>query len=152
MREESGRIVLMDFGSGIPSVAPKYHNLAGTPAYMAPEVLGGARATPASDLYSVGVLLYYLVTGRHPVEAPDMRAFLSAHKRGEMQPLAEVSPHTPRAFVEVVDKAINRQPQLRYESAHALGADLARVAAALHAARRRRRSWRGSPAVRRRHC
>ena len=79
MRDLSGRIVLMDFGTGFQAArdgageAPK---IAGTPMYMAPEVLAGQTATPCSDVYRVGVLLYYLVTGKFPVEGRTMDDFV----------------------------------------------------------------------------
>jgi eukaryotic-like serine/threonine-protein kinase len=64
MREAGGRIVLMDFGAGEvrsdPSTA--VHGIIGTPVYAAPEIFSGAPATIASDVYSVGVVLYRLVT------------------------------------------------------------------------------------------
>ena len=68
MREAGGRIVLMDFGagegaSGRSIAAPDWHTL-----YLAPEVLGGQPATAVSDIYSIGVLLYHLLTMRYPVE------------------------------------------------------------------------------------
>lgn len=67
MREQGGRYVLMDFGVGAEirddGGAP---GLAGTPAYMAPEVRRDGIATAASDIYSLGVLLFHLVTGCYP--------------------------------------------------------------------------------------
>ena len=60
MREAGGRIVLMDFGVG-RALADLEHRPAGTPLYMAPELFAGAKATPRSDIYSLGVLLYHLV-------------------------------------------------------------------------------------------
>ena len=69
MREDRGPIVLMVFGTGRNRAKKKgAGDLAGTPLYMAPEVLAGSAATQQSDIYSVGVLLYYLVTGQYPVE------------------------------------------------------------------------------------
>ena len=70
MREAGGRIVLMDFGAGQLLEGPRNQDerAIGTPSYMAPEVLAGGRATARSDLYSLGILLYYLVTGTFPVE------------------------------------------------------------------------------------
>ena len=66
MRETGGRIVLMDFGAG-ERPAPAHlrpRRLKGTPLYLAPELLDGREASAASDIYALGVLLYYLVTGR----------------------------------------------------------------------------------------
>ena len=72
MREPSGRIVLMDLGAGLDLASDhsdRARTLTGTPMYLAPEVLSGEPASPRSDQYSLGVLLYYLVTGHYPIEA-----------------------------------------------------------------------------------
>src|ERR1700689_3211697 len=65
MREEGGRILLMDFG--LTTLPQRQTGVAGTPTYMAPELFSGSEATVASDIYAVGGLLFYLVTGQHPV-------------------------------------------------------------------------------------
>src|SRR4029453_13033298 len=68
MLASNGRAVLMDFGTGREfggaSAAP--NSLAGTPLYLAPELLRGANATVQSDIYSLGVLLYRMVFGTYP--------------------------------------------------------------------------------------
>ncbi len=75
MREEGGRVVLMDFGTGVPAREDdggRGAPAAGTPLYLAPELLDGGEATASSDLYSLGVLLYHLVTGGYPVVAASL--------------------------------------------------------------------------------
>src|SRR5262249_45882579 len=69
MREHGGRIVLMDFGAGreLGVAADGRAQVLGTPVYMAPEVMLGERGTAGADLYSLGVLLYNLVTADYPV-------------------------------------------------------------------------------------
>lgn len=71
MRAADGRIVLMDFGAGRDRYRPHEpgSDIVGTPIYMAPEIFAGAVATPASDVFSLGVLLYFLLTGAYP-QAP----------------------------------------------------------------------------------
>ena len=64
MRDENGRVLLMDFG--LTQEAHGSASPAGTPRYMAPELLTGASATVQSDLYAMGVLLHFLATGRYP--------------------------------------------------------------------------------------
>src|SRR4029079_18388729 len=70
MREQGGRVVLMDFGAG--TWAHDDSPIAGTPLYWAPEIVAREPATPATDVYSVGVLLYHLTTGRYPVVGADV--------------------------------------------------------------------------------
>jgi serine/threonine protein kinase len=62
---------------------------AGTPLYLAPEILDGSPATIAGDIYSLGVLLYQLVTLAYPVEGETIDAVRAAHERSEATPLAE---------------------------------------------------------------
>ena len=72
IREEGGRLVLMDFGTGLlleDDEAVKASPVAGTPLYLSPEVLTGSDASPQSDIYSLGVLLFHLVTGSYPYVA-----------------------------------------------------------------------------------
>ena len=69
MRAEGGRTVLMDFGAGddLKRTRVRGRSGAGTPLYLAPEVFAGAPRTVVSDIYSLGVLLFYLATGSYPV-------------------------------------------------------------------------------------
>jgi tRNA A-37 threonylcarbamoyl transferase component Bud32 len=124
MREDRGRIVLMDFGTGRDSAKGGAVDLAGTPLYMAPEVLAGSVATQQSDIYSVGVLLYYLLTGRYPVEGKTLDQIVQAHVRGRRMPLAERRPDLRDAFIRVIDRAIAPDPDTRYETAALLVHDL----------------------------
>lgn len=126
MREAGGRIVLMDFGAGQLLEGPRNQDerAVGTPSYMAPEVLAGGRATARSDIYSVGVLLYYLMTGTFPVEGSSWTDFLLAHARFERRPLGDVRPDAPASFVRIVEKATGLKPDERYASPGAMLADL----------------------------
>jgi Protein kinase domain len=133
MREDRGRIVLMDFGTGRDGAQLAQAGageIVGTPLYMAPEVLAGARATVQSDIYSVGVLLYYLLTGRHPVEGRTLDEIVQAHVRGRRKPLAERRPDLRDDFLRVIDKALAPDPDARYDSAALLVHDLVSLDAA----------------------
>ena len=110
MRErDTGRIVLMDFGTGRElerENAEPTAGLSGTAIYMAPEVLDHQRASAASDVYSVGVLLYFILTGAYPVEATSLEGLRAAHHRGLRTPLGDRRPDLPPRFVRVVEKAL----------------------------------------------
>ncbi len=121
VREQGGRIVLMDFGAARElertTLRPAMQLLTGTPFYTAPEILNGERATEQSDVYSLGVLLYYLVSGSYPVEAEGLEQLLAAHARGETRFLRQVRPDLPEPFVHVVEKALAHEPSHRFASA-----------------------------------
>jgi len=128
MREEGGRTVLMDFGAGKdlnPGAARADRDFAGTPLYLAPEVFEGRPRTKASDIYSLGVLLHYLVTGSHPVEGTTRTEIARRHgQRAPRKRLRDVRPDLPDSFIRVVDRAMAENPGDRYESAGSLEAAL----------------------------
>ena len=123
MREQGGRIVLMDFSAAEPlGEAPASgEGIVGTPLYTAPErLLERAAPTPQSDIYSLGVLLFYLVTGTFPVVAGTLDELHDAHRRGDRRSLDDVRPGLPRSFVDAVDAALEPDPRARVDSAAAL--------------------------------
>ena len=124
MRAEDGRIVLMDFGAGRELADDASSDLAGTPLYLAPEVLQGQRATVRSDIYSLGVLLYHLVTGSYPVQAQTVREVRRAHERGERTAVQTARSDVPPKLALVIERAIDHRPERRYQSADALATDL----------------------------
>src|SRR5262249_13642450 len=85
MREQGGRTVLMDFGTGKDlATGPRPQSpsdFAGTPLYVAPEVFEDRPRTKVSDIYSLGVLLYHLVTAAYPVEGSTREEVAEAHHR-----------------------------------------------------------------------
>jgi len=120
MRERGGRLVLMDFGSATRYSGPEDRPPAttdGTPLCMAPEVLRGEPASPASDLYSLGVLLFRMVTGRHPVEAGTLEELGAAIERAPLPSARQLRPEVPLAFSRVLDRALERDPAARVGSA-----------------------------------
>ena len=126
MREAGGRIVLMDFGAGevrTTSTQP-VQRLTGTPLYLAPEVLAGQPATVASDIYSVGVLLYHLLTKRFPVEGETVADLEAAHTQHRITPLSDLRPDLPAGIVRVVERALDADPARRHRSAGAMQQEL----------------------------
>jgi TolB-like protein/Tfp pilus assembly protein PilF len=127
MREDGGRIVLMDLGTGREAGAlgrAATPDLAGTPLYLAPEIFSGAAASERTDLYSLGVLIYHLVTGAFPVRATTMPELHEGHKKGRSVGLRDARADLPTSFVRVVNRAIASDPERRYATAGALEADL----------------------------
>ena len=127
IRDDSGRSVLMDFGAG-EEIGTSRARLAGTPLYIAPEVLAGGSATVASDVYALGVLLFYAVTGAFPVQAGSLEELRQAHESDARRELRRVNPKVPAAFARVVERALSADPAARYPTAAAMEADLRRVA------------------------
>ena len=126
MREAGGRIVLMDFGAGEVRSDPSrvVQGLIGTPVYAAPEIFTGAPAMIASDVYSVGVVLYHLVTMQYPVEGETIYEIASAHERKDVTPLSDRRPELPESFTRVVERALESDRARRYRSCGALLQDL----------------------------
>jgi serine/threonine protein kinase/tetratricopeptide (TPR) repeat protein len=125
--DPDGRLVLTDFGAGCQldeGAAAQRRELAGTPVCVAPELLAGQAATPQSDVYSLGVLLYHLLTGTYPVCGRSLREVREAHAHGTRTPLEAARPDLPRGFVQVVDRALSSNPDHRYDSPDALGSAL----------------------------
>jgi serine/threonine protein kinase len=154
MREAGGRIVLMDFGAGRESAALASNGLAtGTPLYLAPEVFEGHPASARSDIYSLSVLLYFLVTGSYPVPGRSLEEIREAHRQGRRILLRDARPDLSEAFVDAVEKGLVADPAARHETAGAFHRALRKtqgsgVLALPHAARApRRRLSRGALAA-----
>ena len=131
MREPGGRIVLMDFGAGAEESSRRAaRGVAGTPLYLAPELFDAGPATVRSDIYSLGVLLFFLVTGRHPVSGSTAEELRARHARGTRLHLRQARPDLPVPFVEAVERAVKANPAHRYETAEAFESTLARARAA----------------------
>jgi serine/threonine-protein kinase len=156
LRVRGGRLVLMDLGAGRAadtSLAGRVEK--GTPLYMAPEVLTGGPATERSDIYSLGVLLYRLLTRTYPVIAGGLNGVRAAHAKGELVALDAARPGLPSSIVRVVARACHANAEARYASAAELEAGIAEAfyqamaerTAVASAVMRRWARWRKSLAV-----
>src|SRR5262249_47216897 len=105
-------------------------SVAGTPAYLAPEQWLGDPATPQSDVYSLGLVIYELLAGQspHPARAtPDELA--QALLARDNPPVRSACADRPGSFARVVDRCLRREPAERYPSAEELAGELAQVQA-----------------------
>ncbi len=129
--EDTGRVVLMDFGSSQcrEQAQPPLH-LTGTLAYLAPEVLNGGEPSVSADIYSLGVLLFHLVTAEYPVQASSIEELKQAHANRRVRRLADLHWGLPDAFVTGVEGALNHV-DARFRTASELLAALAPVRAPL---------------------
>lgn len=128
MRAEGGRILLVDFGIGLDlATEPAAAAVSGTPVYLAPEVFAGEKASFRSDLYSLGVLLFFLVSGRMPVEGKTLSEIREKHQRGERLLLRDLRPELPGELVNAVERALAPDPTARFPTAGAFEQALAEV-------------------------
>lgn len=116
-RTSDGRLILMDFGAGELLGATRTGPGVGTPLYLAPELLKGAEASTSSDIYALGVLLFFLVSRRFPIRATSWNELISAHERRERVRLEDIRPDVPPSFVDVIERALKPDPAQRYASA-----------------------------------
>jgi len=114
---DGGRIILMDFGAGEFRGAPNDGPAQGTPLYLAPEIFAGAPASVQSDIYALGTLLFYLVSGRFPVEGRSFSEIAIAHDRKRRRYLRDLRPDLPDSFVRVVDRALDADALQRFQTA-----------------------------------
>jgi len=119
MREQDGRIVLMDFGAG-RAQGGSIAGVAGTPMYLAPEVLAGEPPTTQSDLYSLGVLLFHLLTGTFPYTGVDIDDLRDAHANGERKWLRDLRPDLRYELVQTIERALEPDPPRRFVTAGAM--------------------------------
>ncbi|MEM6795475.1 MAG: protein kinase [Acidobacteriota bacterium] len=131
-----GLIKLMDFGiaKSAGGVKTATGSVLGTPEYMAPEQARSGEVTPRSDIYSLGVLLYELSTGRLPFEGGDPFAVALKHVSEPVPPPRSLIAELPTRLDALILKALDKDPEARFESARDLGEELRLVEAGDYAA------------------
>jgi len=130
MISQEGQVVLTDFGIARLIGATQYTQtgaLTGTPAYLSPEQGQGERGDKRSDVYSLGIVLYEIVTGAIPYDADTPFGVIMKHIAEPLPLPTRVKPDLPQAVEAVILKALSKDPDDRYQSAGALGHALAQA-------------------------
>jgi beta-lactam-binding protein with PASTA domain len=125
-----GRLKVTDFGiarSGTSQMT-EVGSIVGTAQYLSPEQARGAPVDPRSDLYSLGVVLYEMLTGKVPFTGDTPVEIAMKHLSQVPKPPSEWRPDVPHDLDAVVMRALAKDPEQRYGSAEEMDADLARVA------------------------
>jgi serine/threonine-protein kinase len=131
MLTADGGVKVMDFGIARAISADTVTQTAtvlGTAAYLSPEQASGERVDARSDVYSLGAVLYEMVTGRPPFVGDSPLAVAYKHVNEDPIPPSSVSPRVPSALDAVVMRALAKEPAARYASAEEMAADLRRAA------------------------
>ena len=94
--------------------------ISGSPLYMSPEQARGEKPDHRSDLYSLGVVLYFLLSGRPPFQGKNAIAILVSHSRDEVEDLKQLCPELPVALCDIVMKCLRKLPEERIQTAQQL--------------------------------
>ena len=124
------RLKVTDFGiaRALATIHPGEHSdvVWGSPQYFSPEQAAGEPPSPASDVYSLGIVLYEMLTGSLPFTAVTPEALARMHLDAKPYPVREYLPDIPEALEQIVDKVLSKEPSARYRTADQLGRVLMR--------------------------
>lgn len=134
----TNRALVTDFGIAqserSPSITGEGH-VVGTAHYMSPEQVQGTALDGRSDLYALGVVGYFLLSGRLPYEGESATAVLVAHVTRPAPPLRTIAPDVPHALAEVIDRCLSKDPAGRFATGEDLSEALRRAMEGAVAAR-----------------
>jgi len=125
LERATGRALITDFGiARVASAAAdgltQVGAVVGTPQFMSPEQAAGEELDGRSDLYALGVVAFFALTGRLPFQAPSTQALLAMHLTQPAPPLASLRPDLPIGLCAVVDRCLAKTPEGRYPGGEAL--------------------------------
>ena len=128
--EESGKVKLTDFGIAriTDSSKTKTGMVLGTPSYMSPEQLSGKRVDGRSDLFSLGVMLFQMLTGQLPFKGDSMATLMFMIANEPHPNILEVRADLPPVLKDIVDRALHKDVDARYQTGAEMEKDLRAVA------------------------
>ncbi|HEX5340810.1 MAG TPA: serine/threonine-protein kinase [Gammaproteobacteria bacterium] len=129
--EDSGAIKLTDFGIAriTDSSKTKTGMVLGTPSYMSPEQLSGKKVDGRSDLFSLGVTLYQMLTGQLPFQADSMATLMFKIANEPHASITTLLPELPASIDAIINKALQKDPDQRYQTGAEFARDVRAVAA-----------------------
>ncbi len=124
---EDGRVKIMDFGIAVALNAGEFtqtNSVMGTVYYIPPEQANGGAATVKSDIYSLGILMYELVTGHVPFKGDNPVEVAIKHMNEPIPSICEYDPEMPQSIENIILRASAKNPKNRYDSAWEMHEDL----------------------------
>jgi serine/threonine protein kinase len=119
------RLKVTDFGiaRALASIHPDEHYdvVWGSPQYFSPEQAAGSAPSPASDVYSLGVIFYEMLTGRLPFESDDPTELARLHREEMPDPPRQINPDIPESLDKIIQKVLAKEPSSRYRTTDQLG-------------------------------
>lgn len=130
LMDAEGNVKISDFGIAMALSATSYtqtNSVLGTVHYLSPEQARGGTANKKSDIYSLGIVMFELLTGKLPFSGESAVSIALKHLQTETPSLREIVPSMPQSLENVVLKATAKNPQHRYQSANEMEEDLSTV-------------------------
>ncbi len=139
MIDEDGRVKVLDFGlaktgpagdaldAETAALMTTEGALVGTVSYMSPEQAQGKQVDPRSDVFSLGIVLYEMTSGRRPFEGENNFTVITSILRDTPKPASSSSHHTPSLLDQIIGRCLQKDPDDRYETAEELRADVSRL-------------------------